>query len=82
MWELLRLRFWPEATVATLCAVCALLRLFVRGWVEIVTGLDPDRGSGSFEWLIVLGLGLAAALLGVAARHEWRLSRAAAATSD
>jgi hypothetical protein len=51
-------------------------------WIEIVFRVDPDRGSGWLEWLIVLvafGLTLT---FSISARREWRRSTSAAAVSD
>jgi len=72
------MRFWVEAAIASVCGFLAVLTLFVRAWVEVITGFDPDHGNGSFEWTLVAALAFVCALLGVAARHEWRRSRASA----
>jgi hypothetical protein len=37
-------------------------------WIESLTGLDPDYGSGSAEWAVTLILALAAVALAVGAR--------------
>jgi hypothetical protein len=72
-------RFWLEAVFASLCGFLAVLTLFWRNWIEATTGFDPDRHSGSFEWLIVAGLFLVCVLVGVAVRAEWHRARAEAA---
>jgi hypothetical protein len=72
----LRLRFWFEIGLAAACGLLAVLTLFVRDWVEAVTGFDPDHGNGSFEWLLVAGLALACLLVGGVARDEWRRAKA------
>ena len=69
------MRFWFEAGLALVCGSLTLLTLFVRDWVEAFTGFDPDHGSGSFEWTLVVGLALASVVVGLAARREWRRSR-------
>jgi hypothetical protein len=49
--------------------VLAVLTVVNREWIEELTGLEPDAGSGALEWLIVIAFGLAAVLLG---RMAWR----------
>jgi DMSO/TMAO reductase YedYZ heme-binding membrane subunit len=72
-----RIRFWLEAGLASLCGFLAVLTGFWRDWVEAITGFSPDRHSGSLEWAIVAVLLLACVLAGQAARSEWRRPRAA-----
>jgi len=58
-------RFWIEAVVAGIGALLFVLTLITREWIEILTGLDPDGGSGAVEF------GLAIGLLAVAALSAW-----------
>jgi hypothetical protein len=67
-----RLRFWVEAAFAGLAGALGLLTLITREWIEAVFGVDPDGGSGSLEWGLVVVLLLAALVVGAAARAEWR----------
>jgi hypothetical protein len=67
-----RRRFWPELTLAVLSSVLFLLTLVWRDWIEKLTGLDPDGGSGSVEWVVVALLFAVAVWLSVLARREWR----------
>jgi hypothetical protein len=62
-------RFWGEAIVAAVGAVLFVLTLFTKEWIELLTGLDPDRGSGAVELALALGL------LGVAACSAWLARR-------
>jgi len=54
-------RFWFEATTAVIGLSLFVLTLFTREWFELLTGLDPDGGSGALEF------GLAFALLAISA---------------
>jgi hypothetical protein len=73
-----RMRFWVEAGLATLCGFLAILTLFTRDWIEALTGFDPDNHNGSFEWMIVAALFLVCILLSFAARADWRRLRLSA----
>ena len=65
-------RFWVEAGLAALCGFLAILTLFTRDWIEVLTGFDPDQNNGSFEWTIVATLSLVCILSAIAARADWR----------
>ncbi|GGK76444.1 ABC transporter permease [Mangrovihabitans endophyticus] len=67
----LPVRFWAQASLAALTTILTVTTVLSREWVEILTGWDPDRGSGALEWLVVLALGLCAAALGLLARAQW-----------
>jgi hypothetical protein len=66
-----RRRLRVELVLATLAGALAVLTVAWRDWIEAF-GIEPDGGDGSLEWALVLGLSLAALLLGVLARAEWR----------
>jgi hypothetical protein len=62
-----RLRFWLEAAAATLTGAAGALTLVWPDWLEALTGVSPDRHSGSLEWLVVGGLvGVTVTLVGLA----------------
>lgn len=61
--------------------VLVLVTLISRDWIERLTGFDPDRGSGTVEWLAVVVLAVSAAALGLGARLEWRRHLAAVDSS-
>lgn len=53
-------------------AILCALTLVLPDWLEVFTGLDPDRDSGWLETVMTLGCGLAAAASGVATYVQWR----------
>jgi hypothetical protein len=67
-----RVRFWIEASIAGAALFLGLLTLVWRDWIEAVFGVDPDNHSGALEWLLVAGLLVVAAVVGIVARFEWR----------
>lgn len=64
----LRVLFWAEVILAAAAAVLAIATAIHPDWIEELTGLDPDAGSGSAEWAITLALALAAVALAAGAR--------------
>jgi hypothetical protein len=67
-----RTRLWIELGLAATGALCLLLTLLSKEWIELVFRIDPDHHSGSAEWTIVVLSGLAAVLFAALGRHEWR----------
>jgi hypothetical protein len=65
----LKTRMTLEGLAGLTSLVLAVLTVVNREWIEELTGLEPDAGSGALEWLIVIAFGLAAVLLG---RMAWR----------
>jgi len=72
----LRNRFWAEAVLASVTGVLAVVTLISREWIELLTGWDPDNGSGLLEWAIVLVLAASTLLFSLLARAEWRQAAA------
>jgi hypothetical protein len=70
-------RFWLELGLAGFSAFLLLLTLVTREWIELVLGVDPDRGSGSVEWLVVVAALAATVTFSVLARLEWQRAREA-----
>lgn len=58
--------------MAGLGAVLLAVTLIWKDWIEIVFRVDPDRGSGALEWVIVGACAAITLLLGAAAGYEWR----------
>ncbi|HEY7397367.1 MAG TPA: hypothetical protein VH538_03620 [Gaiellaceae bacterium] len=75
-------RFLLAVVAASLSASLAVLTVVWSEWIEALTGLDPDHGNGSAEWLVVLALALVAVGATVVARGQWRQRHAAAAVGS
>lgn len=75
----LRRRFWLEPVLGSITGVLAVVTIFWHDWIETVFGADPDKGSGSAEWLVVLVLFIITLALAALARTEWRRARLARA---
>lgn len=81
MRQSLRARFWLECLLSLITGFTALATAIDSHWIESVTGMDPDGGNGSAEWLVTLILAVITLVALVAARVEWRRGRAAAASA-
>lgn len=68
----LRHRFWIEAVLASASGVLAVVTLLWHDWIEAVFGVNPDKGNGSAEWLVVVILAIVFVIMVVGARLEWR----------
>jgi hypothetical protein len=66
--ERLRARVSIEVVLAVISAALCVLTLVFPEWIEELTGLEPDAGSGALEWLVA-GVFLVAAVL---ARRDYR----------
>jgi tetrahydromethanopterin S-methyltransferase subunit E len=71
-------RFWLESSLGLITGAVAIITLFWHDWIEIIFGIDPDAGSGSAEWLVVVILLVVTSVLFIGARLEWRRARFAA----
>jgi hypothetical protein len=67
-----RVRFWVEATLATMTGVLFVVTVVSREWIEAIFGVDPDGGDGSLEIAILAILLVASVAFSVFARAEWR----------
>lgn len=71
-------RFWFETIGAVIGLSLFVLSLFTREWFEMLTGLDPDRGNGSIEFALALGLLAVSAASVLLARLDYRRAAAPA----
>ena len=74
-----------ELILAVLFGLAAIATIIWPTWIETLTGLEPDAGSGEAEWWLVILLGAAAVLAGLLARRDFRALRpggAARGTAD
>jgi ABC-type thiamin/hydroxymethylpyrimidine transport system permease subunit len=60
--ERLRRRLRIEVVLAVISAALCVLTLVFPEWIEALTGLEPDAGSGELEW-VISGIFLAAAVV-------------------
>ena len=74
-----RKRFYAEVWLAVLATSIGVLTIFWHEWIEALTGLDPDGGDGSAEWLTVAGLFMVAAACALLAHREYARARLQAA---
>ena len=65
-------RWRAEAILAVLAAALGVLTVVVPAWIEVLTGLGPDAGSGTLEVLIAVGLFAVAGIAARAARGHRR----------
>ena len=73
----LRIRYRVECVLAVVSGAALLLTLVLPNWLEHVTGVEPDGGSGGTEWGIAAGLAVGTALVLMLARRHRRALRAA-----
>lgn len=68
----LRKVFWWEAAGAAACAGLLVATLINREWIEAIFRVDPDAGSGTLEWAIVIVLAALTMLSVTLVSREWR----------
>jgi hypothetical protein len=67
-----RRRFWLEAGLGVAAVALLLLTAAIPDWIEVIFGVEPDEGNGSFERVLVAALAACAISFSMAARREWR----------
>jgi hypothetical protein len=75
----MRARLWVEVVLAVGSGAALVLTLVSKEWIELLTGLDPDHGSGSAERAIVAVSALLLITCATLGRYEWRRAVAARA---
>jgi hypothetical protein len=68
----LRMRLRIEVVLAVISAALCVLTLVFPEWIEELTGLEPDAGSGALEWIIAGVFLIAAVVSAVLARRDYR----------
>jgi hypothetical protein len=68
----LRTRVRLEVALACLSAGLFAVTLAYPEWIEALTGLDPDAGSGALELLVSAALLAVAVVLALLARRDRR----------
>jgi hypothetical protein len=63
---------WIERGLAVGSGLLFVVTLISKEWIEIVFGVDPDKGSGALEWAISSALLAITIAFAVLARREQR----------
>ena len=74
----LRIRVTIETGLAIVSFLLVVLTLVSDSWIETLTGLEPDDGSGALEWGIVVVFAVAAVASSTLAWRDARRLRTAA----
>ena len=70
--ERIRRRLHVEVVLAGISIALGVLTLVFPEWIEELTGLEPDAGSGALEWIIAGVFLVGAVVATVLARHDYR----------
>jgi hypothetical protein len=65
-------RFRLQVACGAACAVLTIAAAVLPMWIEGLTGLGPDGGSGAVEWLLALAVGTLSIAFGVLAYRTRR----------
>ena len=60
-----------EAAAALLLAVSTIVTIIWPDWIERLTGLEPDHGSGSAEWGLVALFGALSVIAAGFSRRDY-----------
>jgi ABC-type thiamin/hydroxymethylpyrimidine transport system permease subunit len=70
--ERIRRRLHVEVVLAGISIALGVLTLVFPEWIEELTGLEPDAGSGALEWIIAGVFLVGAVVAAVLARRDYR----------
>ena len=73
----LAIRVRVETILAVMFGVFAVVTALWPTWIESMTGLEPDAGSGTAEWASVALFAVAAVSAAAIARHDFAKLHAA-----
>ena len=68
----LKTRLRVESILAAISAGLFVLTLINAEWIEALTGLEPDAGSGALEFLIAAAFLVAAVVTALMALRDYR----------
>jgi hypothetical protein len=68
----LRKRLWLEVALASTAALLAVVTFVWHDWGEVIFGIDPDQGNGSFEVAVTIAVTVISTSLFLLPRLEWR----------
>lgn len=74
-----RRRFWIEVAIFLASILSLAATLVDPEWIEAVTGVEPDGGSGELEWAIAAAFGVLVLISALLTGLEWRRTAIAAA---
>ena len=67
----LRGRFWVEMALTAISIALLVVTLAWREWIEIVFKVEPDHGSGTLGWVVVVGALVFAVTFSISAGRGW-----------
>jgi hypothetical protein len=70
--ERIRRRLRIEVVLAAVSTMLGVLTLVSLQWIEELTGLEPDAGSGALEWAVTGVFLVAAVASAMLARRDYR----------
>lgn len=68
--------------MAGIAAVLTVVTFIRPTWIESLTGLEPDGGTGETEWWLALVFAAAAMALLLMARRDRRIALSRASTAE
>jgi hypothetical protein len=71
-----------ETTMAGIAAVLTVVTFIWPTWIESLTGLEPDGGTGETEWWLALIFAVAALALSLMARRDRRIALGRSSMAD